>query len=55
MLVPKLIIKYEDLITSKELIIKQIKEFFNENFGIKINNYNEKLVNILETTDFKYM
>lgn len=55
MLVPKLIIKYEDLITNKELIIKKMKDFFNENFGIKIHNYNEKMVNILETTNFKYM
>ncbi|MDC1054723.1 sulfotransferase domain-containing protein, partial [Alphaproteobacteria bacterium] len=53
--VPKLIIKYEDLITNKEVIIRQIKDFFNENYGIKIDNYNERLVNILETTKFKYM
>lgn len=55
MLIPKLIIKYEDLITNKEGIIGQIRDFFNENYGIKINNYNERLVNILKTTKFEYM
>ena len=53
--VPKLIIKYEDLIINKELIIKQIINFFEKNFEIRINNPEIKLENILETTSFNYM
>ena len=53
--VPKLIIKYEDLVTNKEIIIKKIIEFFNKNFEIKINNTNNRLKNILRTTSFSYM
>ena len=53
--VPKLIIKYEDLITKKREIINKIIEFFDENFGIKINNTNIRLENILKTTSFHYM
>ena len=55
MRVPKLIIKYEDLIMDKELIIKKIIKFFDENFGVKINNPNKRLENILKTTSFSYM
>ncbi len=53
--IPKLIIKYEDLIMDKELIIKKIIKFFDENFGVKINNPNKRLENILKTTSFSYM
>ncbi len=53
--VPKLIIKYEDLITDKETIINNIIEFFYQSFGIKIKNLDIKLKNILETTSFNYM
>ena len=53
--VPKLIIKYEDLVTNKEVIIKKIIAFFNKNFEIKINNTNNRLKNILRTTSFNYM
>lgn len=53
--VPKLIIKYEDLISNKRMIIKEIIEFFDKNYGIKINNTKTKLENILKTTSFNYM
>tara|TARA_B100001059_G_C17773949_1_gene550111 strand:+ start:106 stop:993 length:888 start_codon:yes stop_codon:yes gene_type:complete len=53
--VPKLIIKYEDLLTNKKVIIKEIIEFFDKNFGIKIKNANLKIDNILKTTNFSYM
>lgn len=53
--VPKLIIKYEDLILDKETVIRKIMKFFNENFGMKINNSETKFKNILETTNFNYM
>ena len=53
--IPKLVIKYEDLIVNKEIVIKKILKFFYENFNIKINNLNTRLENILETTSFDYM
>ena len=53
--VPKLVIKYEDLIENKEIIIKKIIKFFYENFNTKINNLDSRLKNILETTSFDYM
>lgn len=53
--VPKLIIKYEDLIVNKEIVIKKIIKFFHKNFNTKINNLNTRLENILETTSFDYM
>lgn len=55
MRVAKLIIKYEDLITDKEKIILQIKDFFNESLNVKISHFDIKLKNLLETTDFKNM
>ena len=53
--VPKLIIKYEDLIANKENVINNIIKFFNQNFGINVDNIDIKLKNILQTTDFNYM
>jgi len=53
--VPKLIIKYEELIVNKEMIIKKIIKFFNENYGIEIKNSDTRFNNILETTSFDYM
>ena len=53
--VPKLIIKYEDLITNKKTIIKKIINFFNKDLGIEIKNIDTKLENILKTTNFNYM
>jgi hypothetical protein len=53
--VPKLIIKYEDLIVNKENTIRMIKEFFEEKYNIKINDFEKKLQNIQKTTSFDYM
>ena len=53
--VPKLIIKYEDLINNKKSTIIKIIKFFDNNFGVKIKNSSLKLENILETTSFSYM
>lgn len=53
--VPKLIIKYEDLIINKEKTIRQIKDFFEKKYTIKINDFENKLKNIQETTSFNYM
>ena len=53
--VPKLIIKYEDLIINKKIIIKKIIDFFDKDLEVKIKNSNTKLENILKTTSFNYM
>ena len=53
--VPKLIIKYEDLIMNKKGIIGQIKIFFKDNYNIEIRNFDQKLQNILKTTNFTFM
>ena len=53
--VPKLIIKYEDLIINKKKIIRKIIDFFDKDFGIKIKNTDTKIENILKTTSFNYM
>tara|TARA_X000000368_G_C22945976_1_gene674381 strand:+ start:75 stop:962 length:888 start_codon:yes stop_codon:yes gene_type:complete len=53
--VPKLIIKYEDLITNKTFIIKKIINFFDKYFKVKIDNSDKRIENILKTTSFSYM
>jgi len=53
--VPKMIIKYEDLISKKEIIILNIVNFFKKNYGIKVLNLDEKVKNIIETTNFDYL
>ena len=53
--VPKLFIKYEDIIEDKENIIHDIKNFFESNFNIKVSHFNLKLKNILNTTSFNSM
>ena len=53
--VPKLIIKYEDLILKKETIVLKIIDFFNKNYGIEFSNLDEKIKNIIETTDFNFL
>ena len=53
--IPKLIIKYEDLIEEKEKTIKIINNFFELNLKIKTQNFNYKLKNIIDTTSFNKM
>ena len=50
--VPKLLIRYEDLISNKEKIIKQIINFFEKNYNMKFNNFDNKIKNILISTEF---
>ena len=52
---PLLIIKYEDLVYNKEKTIIEILKFFKVNFNIEIIDKNEKIDNILKTTDFKVL
>jgi hypothetical protein len=51
--VPKLILKYEDLVYKKEESIKVIVKFFEKNFNIKFNSINKKIANIVESTSFE--
>lgn len=51
--VPSLIIKYEDLVYKKEIVIKKIINFFNNNYGFNFNNLKDKLPNIIKTTSFE--
>ena len=37
------------------MIIKKIKNFFEDNFSIEIESFGIKLKNILKTTSFNYM
>ena len=51
--VPKLVLKYEDLVYKKEEAIKIIVNFFEKNFKIKLNSNDEKIANIIESTSFE--
>ena len=53
--IPKIIIKYEDLISDKEKTIYEIYYFFQNKLNVKIDNFNIKLKNILKTTNFNYL
>ena len=51
--VPKLVLKYEDLVYKKEEAVKIIVNFFEKNFKIKFNSNDEKIANIVESTSFE--
>ena len=53
--VPKMTIRFEDLIEGKQDVLKEIINFFTFEYGISIKHIEEKTKNILETTDFNYM
>ncbi len=53
--VPELVIKFEDLIEDKEKVIHNLINFFQKNYNIKVLNVEEKIKNIVNTTDFKYL
>ena len=50
--VPTLIVKFEDLILHKEMVIHKIIKFFKDNYGIDILNTEEKIKNIIKTSHF---
>ncbi len=50
---PLLVLKFEDLVYKKEETIKTIANFFIDRFSFKFNNLDNKIVNILETTNFQ--
>ena len=53
LLVPKLILKYEDLVYKKKEVFDKIVNFFEKNFQINFNLTKTKINNIIKTTDFK--
>ena len=50
--IPKLIIKYEDLVYKKEIILNNLINFFESKYGFKFTNLEIKKQNILESTSF---
>jgi hypothetical protein len=53
--VPKMIIKYEDLVSKKEQIILDIINFFKVNYNLEPTNIDIKIKNILKTTNFSFL
>ena len=51
--VPKLILKYEDMVYKKKEVLNEIIDFFEKNFRINFNLDEIKFNNIIKTTDFK--
>ena len=51
--VPKLVLKYEDLVYKKKEAVKIIVNFFEKNFKIKFYSNDKKIANIVESTSFK--
>ena len=49
---PILILKYEDLVYSKEDTINRIMKFFEKNYNFKFKNKELKIRNIIKSTDF---
>ena len=50
--VPKLIIKYEDLVYKKQTILDEIINFFISNYGFCFDNLDIKKLNIIKSTSF---
>jgi len=50
--VPSLFLKYENLVNDIEMEINKIIDFFYENFHIEIRNKNEKIKNVIKSTNF---
>ena len=50
--VPSLFLKYEDLVNDIEREINNITDFFYSNFNIEISNKNEKIKNVIKSTNF---
>ena len=50
--VPKLIFKYENLVYKKEESLRKIIIFFEKSYNVKFKNIEEKVKNIIKSTDF---
>ena len=53
--VPKLLIKYEDMLIDPQKSIEILISFFKNKFNINFNNENSLIANALETTNFNYL
>ena len=51
--VPHLILKYEDLVYKKKESINNIIDFFKNSYQISFNNLNNKISNIITSTNFE--
>ena len=51
--VPKLILKYEDIVYNKKKVIDNLLLFFENNFQFKFENKNIKIDNIIKSTEFE--
>ena len=51
--VPKLVLRYEDLVYKKKEAVKIIVNFFEKNFKIKFYSNDKKIANIVESTSFE--
>jgi len=51
--VPSLFLKYEDLLDDVEMEINKIINFFYSNFHLEIINKNEKIKNVIKSTNFE--
>ena len=49
---PFLLIKYEDMISSKMKTIKKLISFFEKNYNFQFNNIDKKIENIIQSTNF---
>ena len=49
---PIMILKFEDLIMNKEVVINEIINFFEKNYFFKFENKNEKIQNMIDSTKF---
>ena len=50
--VPSLFLKYEDMLDNVESEILKLIYFFNKNYNISIENQNDKIKNIIKSTQF---
>ena len=50
--IPKLIIKYEDLVYEKRRILEILINFFPNNYNFKFKNLDQKIENIIKSTKF---
>ena len=53
LLVPKLILKYEDLVYKKKDVLNDVVNFFEKNFHINFNLTKIKLITLLKRQVFK--
>ena len=49
---PRMVLRFEDLIINKEVIINEMINFFEQNYRFTFKNKNEKIQNIMASTEF---